>query len=246
MLLMMLLLLLQVLADTVHGKSASDAITLRDNTVFLDFPVSMAMTEMPTGKFTFICTRPVEDRRPLFTGSFAVMMSRSTSLFVHLPPPRARYVMTARDVLYNDLRDYLTSQKVGFNDNLSPSLGNQFLKNLFMALFPLSKSVWKGINDKHDRAWPAPDPEFGVFFGRKIFGHKADKPCMPTVVQHLQDLWFGMGNTLKHGVNWPVVSLKIKLLSELIQKYAQRIDDQVERQTRLISNEVPARIVCNS
>jgi hypothetical protein len=102
--------------------------------------------------------------------------------------------MTTRDVLYNDFREYLTTQKVGFNDDLAHSLGDEFLKTL-------SKSVWKAINDTHNRRGPAPDPEFAVFFGRKILGNKVDRPCMPTVVQHLQDLWLGMGKTLKHGVN---------------------------------------------
>jgi hypothetical protein len=210
MLLMLLFLLLQVLSDTVQGRTASDVVTLRDCTVFLDFPVSMAMTEVPTKKFTFRCIRPVEDRRPVLRDPIQFMMSRSTSLYVHLPPPRARTVMTARDVLYNDLREYLTTQKVGFNDDLAHSLGDEFLKNLSSALFPLSKSVWKAINDKHNRRGPAPDPEFAAFFGRKILGHKADRPCMPTVVQHLQDLWLGMGKTLKYGVNWLAVSLKIQ------------------------------------
>jgi hypothetical protein len=82
--------------------------------------------------------------------------------------------MITRDVIYNDLRDYLTSQKVGFNDDLAPSLGDQILKSLRSALFPLSKSVWKGINDKHNRVEPALDPEIVVFFGRKILGRKAD------------------------------------------------------------------------
>ncbi len=66
---------------------------------------------------------------------------------------------------------------------------------------------------------------------------------MLTVVQHLQDLWLGMEKTLKLGVNWPAVSLKIELFPELIQKYAQRIESQAERQMRLISTQVPARTV---
>ncbi len=55
----------QVLAnETISGRTAGDLITLRDGTVFLDFPLSMAMAEVPTKKFTFRCTRPAEDRRP--------------------------------------------------------------------------------------------------------------------------------------------------------------------------------------
>ena len=48
MLLMLLFLLLQVLAGTVQGRTASDIVTLRDCIVFLNFPVSMAMTDVPT------------------------------------------------------------------------------------------------------------------------------------------------------------------------------------------------------
>ncbi len=56
------------------------------------------------------------------------------------------------------------------------------------ALLPLRLGVWKQINDEHNRIGAALDPEFGAFFGRKIMGHKKDKPCMITSVQHLQDL----------------------------------------------------------
>jgi len=46
----------QVLANTISGKTTGDLITLRDGTIFLDFPVLMAMAEVPTKKFTFMYT----------------------------------------------------------------------------------------------------------------------------------------------------------------------------------------------
>jgi hypothetical protein len=80
------------------------------------------------------------------------------------------------------------------------------------------------------------------FWERKILGHKADKPCMITVVQHLQDLWIGMGKVIDNE-NWSVASPKIKILSNLIQAYARRTSSQAERQLNLISQENPARNV---
>ena len=109
--------------------------------------------------------------------------------------------MTTRDVLYNDLRDYLTSQGVEFTDDLAPTLvGDEILKNLSSTLFALIKSVWKAINDKHNRRGHALDLEFAVFFGRKILGQKTDRPCMPVVVQHVQDLWLGMRSTYSEAI----------------------------------------------
>ena len=112
-------------------------------------------------------------------------------------------------------------------------------------LFPLSSDVWKTPNDSRNLRGAALDPEFGVFFGIKTLHHKGDRPCLNSAVQHLKDLWFGMGRILKKG-NWPEVSLKIKHLSTLIQKYGERICSQTERQMRLFNTEQAARNVENS
>jgi hypothetical protein len=82
MLLMLLFLLLHVLADTFKGRTASDVVTLRDCTILIDFPVSMAMTEMPTKKFTFRFIHPVEDRRPLIRDPIQFTMSHSFDIFI--------------------------------------------------------------------------------------------------------------------------------------------------------------------
>ncbi len=116
------------------------------------------------------------------------------------------------------------------------------MKHLTYAWFPLSEKVWIAINEKHNRGGAAPDPDFGVFFGRKVLGHKLDKPDLAVTVRHLQELWIGMGQTLTKG-NWHDVSLPIKHLSLLIQKYAERTCSQAERQSGLISKEQPARNV---
>jgi len=213
----------------------------RECSVCLDFPVIMAMTEIPTKTFTFKCFRRVEDRRPR-VNAIAAMMATWDTGNIHLPPVRARFVMNARDDLYNDLRQYLHDEEVGFSADLAKTLGNEFLKHLSSALFPLGQNIWKALNDRHNRGGAAPDPKFSSFFGRKVLGHKADMPCMLTFVQHLQDLWIGFGK-LTEKDNWPVVSLKIKHLSSLIQSYASRISSQAERQSNLANAEEPARSV---
>jgi hypothetical protein len=76
-------------------------------------------------------------------------------------------------------------------------------------------------------------------------GHKDDKPDVTYVVQHLKGLWIGMGNVLTNG-NWPAVSVKIKHLGTIIQKYFQRTSSQAERQMNLINLVEPARNVENA
>jgi hypothetical protein len=73
-------------------------------------------------------------------------------------------------------------------------------------------------------------------------GHKTDRPCLISVVQHLQEVWIGMGKVLTKG-NWPEVSVKLKNLSNSIQKYVERISSQAEMQLQLINQEEPARTV---
>jgi hypothetical protein len=233
------------ISDTVQGKPASDVGTIQECSVFLDFPVDIAMTKVPTKRFSFRCTRPIESQRPR-QDSIVVMMTQRSTRFVHLPPPFANNsIKTARDILYNDLRKYLEDEEVGFQADHVDSLGTEFLKHLTYALFPLSHAVWRALNDKHNRGGPTPDPEFVVFFGRKILGHKADKPSVTTIVQHLQNLWIGMGIVKIKGT-WPSIFLKITNLSLQIQKYYQRFYSQAERQLNLISSAQPARTLENA
>jgi hypothetical protein len=104
-------------------------------------------------------------------------------------------------------------------------------------------SVCESIDIKRNREGAAPDMEFKIFFGRKSLCHnKADKPCMPSALQHLQELWIGMGKVLTKK-NWPVVFTKMKYLSNLIQEYSQRISSKAERSPRLSNTNQPARIV---
>jgi len=150
--------------------------------------------------------------------------------------------MTRKDELYNAFRKYLQDNGVGFLADLATSLGDEFLKHITYAIFPFSTSVWVQIKYKYNRGGAAPDPCFKIFCGRKTLGHKADKPCLMTTAQHRQELWFGMGKVLTEE-NWPVVAVKIKHLSLLIQNYARRISSQAVRQARLFNTEQPARSV---
>jgi hypothetical protein len=187
---------------------ASDVGSIQDCSVFLDSPVSMPMSKIPTKRFTFKFSRPVE-ARPTRQDPLAVMMAQRNTGCLHLPPARTRIGMTGKDVLYNDFWKYLKDRGVGFPADLAFSVGDEFLKHITYAIFPLSLSNWTSINDKHNRGGAALDQEFKVFFGRRIIGRKAEKPSMTTTVQHLQELWFGMGKILTEE-NWPEVSAKIK------------------------------------
>ena len=91
------------MSDTVQGRAAIDVGVVRDCSVFLDYPVLMAITEVPTKHFLFKCERPVEQRRPR-GNAFTVILESQNTGNCHLPPARVRFVMNAHDILYNDLR----------------------------------------------------------------------------------------------------------------------------------------------
>jgi hypothetical protein len=221
------------------GRPASDVGLRQDCTVFLSFPVLLAIAEVPTKKFSFSCTRHVEARPPP-TNVVVVMMMQSVSGNTHLPCARAYQKMTGKDVLYNDLRIYLKEQGVGFPADLATSVGDDFLSNLAEIIFPLSVDVWRALNDSHNRGGAAPEQEFSGFFGRRVYCKKKDRPNYSNVLQHIQDVWMGTHAIVKKG-NWPVVACKLKHLLFLITKYTKRIMGQGERQQALNRSEEPAR-----
>jgi len=49
--------------------------------------------------------------------------------------------MTGKNHLFNDFRDYLKGQGVGFPADLTSSVGDDFLSNLTSIIFPLSSKV---------------------------------------------------------------------------------------------------------
>ncbi len=152
--------------------------------------------------------------------------------------------MNAQDYLYNVLRQFLKDHGVGFSADLSGSVGDGFLRHLSTTLFPLGLNVWNSLtNDRHNRVGPAPDPEFSAFVGRKILGHKAHRPCFLTVVQNLQELWFGMVYLLEKDDDWKLLAPKLKTLSNAVQGYAKRVSSQAERQLNLITRDEPVRNV---
>ena len=142
------------ISDTIQGKPASEVGSLQDCSVFIDCPWPY-MREVPTKRFTFKCTRPVENRRPC-QNPIGIMMAREVAGRSHLPIPRQRSTMTARDVVYIELRTYMKDQRVGFPADKVGSLGEEFLKNLSYAIFPLSQNVWQSLTDKHNRGGQAP------------------------------------------------------------------------------------------
>ena len=189
-------------------------------------------------------TRLVEARPPP-TNVMVVMMMQSVSENAHLPCARAFRKMNGKDTLYNDFRDYLKQQGVGFPHDQASRLGDDFLSNLSAIIFPLSNNVWRALNDKHNRGGVAPEQEFAAFFGRRVYSKKVDRPNYGLVLQHLQELWIGTNAVVKKG-NWPAVACKLKHLLLLIEKYCKRVLGQGERQAILNQREDPARTAENA
>ncbi len=74
--------------------------------------------------------------------------------------------------MYNDLRQFLHYQGVGFPRIICLSVGDKFLKHMTSSLLPLILDMWKTIDDSHNRGGAAPDLELGEKIGRKNLGQK--------------------------------------------------------------------------
>jgi hypothetical protein len=157
------------------GRPATDVGHVQDCTVCLSFPVTLAITEVPTKKFSFYCTRHVEARPPPIN-AMVIMMMQPDSRNMHLPCARAYRKMTGKDSLYNDFRDYLKEKGFGFLADLASSVGDDFLSNIVAAIFPLNSKLWQAINDSHNRGGAAPEQELSGFFGRRVYSKKVDRP----------------------------------------------------------------------
>ena len=96
------------LSDIVQGKAASDVGDIRDCSVFLHFPVLMAITEVPIKQFMFKCERPAEQRRPR-GNAFTITLESQNARNRHIPPVRVISIINAHVNLYNDLRRLLAS-----------------------------------------------------------------------------------------------------------------------------------------
>ena len=81
-------------SDTIQGRTASDVGVVRDYSVFLDLPVFMAMSKVPTKHFLFMCEWAIEQRRPLVNAFTAILESQNTGNSL-LPLTRAISVMNA-------------------------------------------------------------------------------------------------------------------------------------------------------
>ncbi len=112
-------------------------------------------------------------------------MANAISGNIHLPCARAFRKMTGKDTLYNDFRDYLREEGVGFPHDLASTLGDEFFSNLSETLFPLSSNVWRALNDKHNRGGAAPEQEFSGYFGKMVYSKKADRPNYGHVLELL-------------------------------------------------------------
>ncbi len=59
--------------------------------------------------------------------------------------------------MYNDIRDYLKEQGVGFPIDIASCVGDDFISNITAILFPLSTNVWYTLNDSHNRGGATPE-----------------------------------------------------------------------------------------
>jgi hypothetical protein len=122
--------------ETVHVKSASNVCATQEGSVFLDYLVSMSMSEVLTKRFALKCTHLFEHRQP-HPNPLLAKMVRWSAEHTHLPPFRERGVMIEREELYNDLMNYLQDKSLKLEVDDSASLGDGFIKHLTYALFPL-------------------------------------------------------------------------------------------------------------
>ena len=227
-----------------HGIPAEDAGKKHDCTAFLDVGIFDVAQMIPTRTFRFSLVIP-EEVRPRPVNALNLIFANNRRGNDHLPPEKEKDNLTARDKLWNSIRQYLSDNGAGWSADSANKAGTEFINNLTWALFPLSKSVWKAINDSHNRGAPAPDPSFEVFFGHTTMGHKAYRPPWTRVLEKLGVLFYESDSWIKKG-GWPVVGPKIKLLRLLIEKYSERIDSQAERQVAMRSVAEPARTVKNA
>ena len=78
------ILLCTKISETLQGRSAADVGVDKVCSAFLDFLVSIPLTEVPTMRLIFKCFRQVQERRPRVDVVVALMSSRSTTND-HLP-----------------------------------------------------------------------------------------------------------------------------------------------------------------
>ena len=175
--------------DRLHGgRLAADVGLIKDRTVFLTYPVTLAIAEVPTKKFSFYCTHHVGglEALPPPSNALVFLMTSAVSHNTQLPCARLYRKMTRKDTLYDDFRGYLREQGVGcFPHDIASSLGDDFLSNLSAIFFPLSCKVWQALNDKHNRGGVAPEQEFDAFFGSKVYCKKADRPNYSLLLEHI-------------------------------------------------------------
>jgi hypothetical protein len=78
-----------ILTYSLYARTAGDVISFRDVSAFLDLRVSMDVAEVPTKRFTFRCSRPTENRRPIRDPLIVSMMSRWAEGYIYLPHDNA-------------------------------------------------------------------------------------------------------------------------------------------------------------
>ena len=83
--------------ESVHGKPAADVGSTHDWSVFLNYHGWMAMSYVPTKRFTFKCVRVVEHRQPR-RDPIVIMMARHNTGNIHFPPCRAWSLMNGKGV----------------------------------------------------------------------------------------------------------------------------------------------------
>ena len=116
-------------------------------------------------------------------------------------PANKGKIVLGKDVLHNEIIDYLTRLDIGFRheevlspgkrkrDGSTPERGVLFVKNLCEIFFPLGQRELDALSDKlHSGAAYVIHEDLKTFFRHKGEGHKAKTPALHTISQSRENL----------------------------------------------------------
>ena len=137
---------------TSSGKKTRVEKELANATSCLDLTVMSVIDAFSTLHFTFkISSLPTATRPPLpNTVDPFVIMRRTQTSFVTLPPRLVHCRMYANHDTYNDLIAFLEIHGVGWSVDTALTDGKRFVESMSKAFFQCTPGTWKALNDKHN------------------------------------------------------------------------------------------------
>jgi hypothetical protein len=78
-------LMCENMSDTVIARHVYDFGSSKDCSIFVDYHVTMAMAEVPTKRFIYKCSRPIEAHQRPRQDLIVVMMAQRATGNIHLP-----------------------------------------------------------------------------------------------------------------------------------------------------------------